>query len=148
MPDHYAYVRPADAIEAARYQQLRHNPILHSCLEAGAGDAHRSFVPNLRAGYYGATDAEITAAIARRLRKVLASLRKPGLSPLTDDQEFMYRLGFEAVAIPAKDEALAAVGLGAALFLGAVIASAARPRLPTHRRLRPEDFGAMPRPGA
>lgn len=41
-------------------------------------------------------------------------------------------------------QGLAAVGLGAALFLGAVIASAARPPLPTHRRLRPEDFGALP----
>lgn len=144
MPDHYAYVRTANVAEGVRYQALRHDPVLHSYLEAGAKDAHETFVPGLKAGHHGMTERTIETAIARRLRKVLAAPRKADLATFTDDEQFMYRLGFEAVATPAKDEALAAVGLGTALFLGAVIASAARPPLPTHRRLRPDDFGALP----
>lgn len=147
MPDHYGYVRPADATEAARYRELRHDPVLHSYLQAGAKDAHETFVPGLKAGHFGITERSMEAGVRRRLQAAFASPCRAGLSALTDDEQFMYRLGFEAVATPAKDEALAAVGLGTALFLGAVIASAARPPLPTHRRLRPEDFGALPQGG-
>jgi len=160
MPEHVAEVRPADEAAAERFQRLRGDEMAYMYLGAGAKAAHEVFLPALYAGRFGKTEHQIDAAIRRGVRTLLDGMA------CNDDERFMYRLGFEAVAVPAKEAALAAVGVAAALNDAAAalndlnaalvhVSGSAAPTTsnvlaassaPTRRPLRPEDFGCLPGP--
>ena len=145
MAEHLSQIRPADDDEAERYMRLRDVDLAGplSWLRAGARAAHETVLPAITSGGYGYTGREMERGIRAVMRAGLKALDEE-----SSDDRFLWRLGFEAVALQAKDDALMAVGIGAGLALATVAAAAphalAMPAPPTRRPLRPEDFGALP----
>lgn len=141
MSDQVVTLHFADDEDLARYCRLKGDAAGQTALSFGVKHAREIVLPALLAGAYGNTEDRIDANV----KGVLIAIRK-GHGAFTRDEWFMYRLGFNAVVIPARQEALAAVEVGKALVLGAIVAAQPAHALapPAHRRLRPEDFGALP----
>ena len=142
-------IRFASAADNERYLRLKRDANAEMHFWAGVVHARKVYLPALDAGLLGITKRAIDAITERALKDARQAPVEAGKGAFTANEWFMYELGFMAVAYPAKQEALAAVQVGAALVLGAVAASQppnalAAPQTPSHRRLRHEDFGALP----
>ncbi|MGE8127870.1 hypothetical protein ACQKQD_12915 [Methylobacterium sp. NPDC080182] len=166
MPEHVAKDCFADQAEAGCYAHLiAQAEEWLPWLQQGAKMAVEGYIPSLRAGLYGKTEPRMRASLQRLLKVGYGSRHKDGATALDADQRFMLRLGFEAIALPAMEAALAAVGVAAAfndaaaaldglnaalVHLSRSAAPPTAPRVlaagpaPARRPLRPEDFGCLP----
>jgi hypothetical protein len=159
----------ADAAEHATFRQLlAGRPELDIFVQRSIEAAVETFVPKMHAGVWGLTAVEIDRAIA--VTSADADWRNATASKgqrLDDDERLICRLAYQAACRSARNDFLAALqehepaakalialsSLGKAVVEGvAALQAAAAPHAlaarpaPSHRRLRPEDFGALPQP--
>ena len=149
MSDGSITIRFASDAENEQYLRLKHEPNADHHFWGGVVAARKLYLPALKVGRLGATERQIDAFTKRALKDARKAPIEAGMGAFSDEEWFMYQLGFMAVAYPAKQEALAAVQVGAALVLGAVATALlgpamTAPQMRSHRQLRPEDFGTLP----
>lgn len=154
----------ADAAERATFRRLlSERSELHAFVQGQIEAVFETFVPKMHAGAWGLTAAEIDRAIA--VTSADADWRNataPKGQRLDDDERLICRLAYQAACRSARNDFLAALrdhepaakALMALADLGKAVAEGfdtLRAALPVHvlavppqRRLRPEDFGALP----
>lgn len=160
-------LRFADDAERQRYWSLQEQPGLHDVVSMGANLARDFLVPRIQDGRATYRGGELDRQIAGFLKAGNRDLAKQLGRKLTEDERFMLRKGYEAIALAAKEEHLRTLAgvekLGEALalthaglvacseglrLLGEVKPPAAPAHLlsvpPARRPLRPEDFGCLP----
>lgn len=144
MPEHETNVRLATPVDERRWARLREDPVAMVFAQGGAKAAHEVFLPGLNAGHYGFTDADIRKSLERHILAATTRTKGSAEGAMTSDERFMWRLGFEAVAVPAIEGAMAQARAGAVAIIGtaAVVLPLVRPA--GRRRLRAEDFGSLP----
>ncbi len=158
----------ADDAERQRYWNLREQPGLHDVVSMGANLARDFLVPRIQDGRATYRAGELDRQIAGFLKAGSRDLAKQLGRKLTEDERFMLRKGYEAIALAAKEEHLRTLAgiekLGEALSLAhaglaacneglRLLGEVEQPAAPAHllsvpparRPLRPEDFGCLPR---
>ena len=155
----------ADAAEHATFNRLlAERPELQAFVQAQIEAALESFVPRMHAGVWGLTAGEVDRAIAVTCADAdWHNATAPKAQRLDDDERLMCRLAYQAACRSARNEFLAALAehepaakaLIALAAYGRAVADGMdtlRAALPVHvlatppaqhRRLRPEDFGAL-----
>ncbi|MCJ2095494.1 hypothetical protein MKK67_23775 [Methylobacterium sp. J-072] len=156
----------ADATEHATFNRLlAERPELQGFVQGQIEAVIESFVPRMHAGAWGLTVGEIDRAIAVTCADAdWRNATAPKAQRLDDDERLMCRLAYQAACRSARNDFLAALSehepaakalialaaYGRAVADGMDTLRAAMPphalaaQPPAHRRLRPEDFGALP----
>lgn len=111
--------------------------------QGGAKTAHEVFLPALNAGHYGFTEREIRARMDQDIRAAVTP-KGPGEAAWSADERFMWRLGFESVALPSIEHAMDQARAGAAEVIRAIASVVPLHSRAGRRPLRPEDFGTLP----
>ncbi|MHC2104112.1 hypothetical protein [Methylobacterium sp. CM6246] len=156
----------ADGAEHATFNRLlAERPDLQAFVQGQIEAVIESFVPRMHTGAWGLTAEEIDQAIAVTSADAdWHNATAPKAQRLDDDERLMCRLAYQAACRSARNDFLAALSehepaakaLIALAAYGRTVADgmdALRAALPVnvlaapppqHRRLRPEDFGALP----
>ena len=170
------HLRFADNVERQRYATLREQPGMHDVMSMGANLARDYLLPRIADGRAMYQAGELDRQISGFLKAGRSDLAKQLGRRLTDDEEFMLRIGYDSTALAAKEAHVQEQAEKAAELLGesyalamasidrsnqalALIGQAPPPSTPamtashalalgTRRPLRPEDFGALPVSGA